>query len=82
MNVVIRDIGNSKGIIIPTHALKEAGIGKEASLRVEENCIIVQATAHPRAGWLEAIQKDPATDNEPIFMDGLDEDETTKEWTW
>jgi antitoxin component of MazEF toxin-antitoxin module len=73
MNVVIRDIDNSKGIIITAHALKEAGIGSEANLRIEKNCITVQTSAHPRAGWFEAIQKDPTMNNDPVLMDGLDQ---------
>ncbi len=82
MNVVIREIGNSKGIIIPATALKEAGIDKMADMRVEDGCIIVEAINHPRANWVEAIQADPPEDNEPVFMDGVEDTDLAEEWTW
>ncbi len=43
MNVVIREIGNSKGIIIPATTLKEAGIDKMVDMRVKDGCIILEA---------------------------------------
>lgn len=82
MNVVIREIGNSKGIIIPASVLKEAGIGKVADMRVEDDCIIVQAAKDPRVGWLEAIQKDPPDEDEPVFMDGVEDADLVEDWTW
>ena len=82
MNVVIRDIGNSKGLIIPTHALKEAGIGKMADMQVKDDCIIVKAVKHPRANWLTAIQNDPPKVADLVFMDGVDDPELLEEWTW
>jgi len=81
MNVVIREIGNSKGIIIPASVLKEAGIGKVADMHVEDDCIIVQAAKNPRAGWLEAIQKDPP-DDETVFMDDALDADLEEDWTW
>ena len=82
MNVVIREIGNSKGIIIPASVLKEAGIGRVVDMRVEDDCIIVQAAKDPRAGWLEAIQKDPPDEDESVFMDGIEDADLEEDWTW
>ncbi len=82
MDVVIRDIGNSKGLIIPTHALKEAGISEIADMQVKDNCIIVKAVAHPRANWLTAIENDPPDENAQVFMDSVDDPEILEEWTW
>ncbi|GJL50970.1 AbrB/MazE/SpoVT family DNA-binding domain-containing protein [Candidatus Nitrospira salsa] len=82
MNVVVRDIGNSKGIIIPTHALKEAGIGKIADLHVKDDCIIVKAVKHPRADWLDAIQQDPPEEHEPVFMEGVEDLHIMEDWEW
>lgn len=82
MNVVIREIGNSKGIIIPASVLKEAGIGKVVDMCVEDDCIIVKAAKDPRAGWLEAIQKDPPEENESVFMDGIEDADLVEDWTW
>ena len=63
IHVVIREIGISKGIIIPATALKEAGIDKIADMCVENGCIIVETINHPRANWVEAIQADPPEDH-------------------
>lgn len=82
MNVVIRDIGNSKGIIIPLHALKEVGIGKVADMHVEKDCIIVKAVKHPRADWLKAIHNDPPAGHEPVFLDGVEDADLMGEWEW
>ena len=82
MNVIIRAIGNSRGVIIPANALKEAGIDKVANIRVEDDCIILKAVKRPRSGWLDAIRQDPPRDNEPVFMDGVDDSDLLEEWTW
>ncbi len=82
MKVTIREIGNSKGLIIPTHALKEAGIGKIADMLVTDEGIIVRTVDHPRANWLEAIQNDPPKESERVFMDGIEDPELLEEWTW
>lgn len=80
MNVFIRDIGNSKGIILPNYALKVAGIGKVVDMQVKKDCIVLKAAKHPRAAWLDAIHSDPPAENEPIFLDGVDD--TMDEWQW
>ena len=82
MNVVIRDIGNSKGIILPNYALKVVGIGKMADMQVKKDCIVLKAANHPRADWLEAIHLDPPADYEPVFLDGIDDADTMEEWQW
>ncbi len=82
MNVTVRAIGNSKGIIIPAKALRDAGISKEADLIVEEGQIILKAKKHARRDWLLAINADPPDKEELIFMDGIEDDDLIDEWTW
>lgn len=82
MSVTVRAIGNSKGIIIPAKALRDAGINKEADLIVEEGQIILKAKGHPRKDWLSAIQADLPGKEELIFMDGIEDDDLIDEWTW
>ncbi len=82
MSVTVRAIGNSKGIIIPAKALRDAGINKEADLIVEEGQIILKAKEHPRKEWLCAINADPPDKEESIFMDGIEDDDLLDEWTW
>ena len=82
MDVVVRDIGNSKGVIIPLNALKEAGIDKKATLHVKNGHIILQATEHPRAGWAQAIRQDPPTPEDDLLVENIDDPELLEEWTW
>lgn len=82
MDVTVRAIGNSKGIIIPAKVLKEAGIHKEMDLIVEEGRIILKGKGHPRQDWLSAINADPPDKEEPVFMDGIEDDDLVDEWTW
>ena len=81
MDVAVREIGNSKGIIIPAKTLREVGVGKVADLRVADGCIVIKAKEHPRDGWLKAIQNDPPSENEPVFMDGVEDAELLEDWT-
>ena len=82
MDVAVRAVGNSKGIIIPAKALREAGIGKVADLSIEKGCIVIRAKKHPREDWLEAIQNDPPEKEEAVFMDGVEDAELLEGWTW
>ena len=82
MTVVVRAVGNSKGIIIPAKTLREAGIGKIADLSVEEGCIVIRSKKHPREDWLEAIQSDPPEKEESVFMDGIEDPDLLDNWTW
>ena len=83
MNTNIRNIGNSQGVIIPAAILSQLGIEGQVDMRVEGSRIILEAVKrHPRDGWEEAILKDPPSDNEPVFMDGIEDDDTMVDWTW
>lgn len=82
MDIAIREIGNSKGIIIPALALKQAGIQKIADMQVKDGCIILKAVHQTRKGWLDQIHKDPPDQNETVFMEGAEDKELLEEWTW
>ena len=78
MNITIRDIGNSKGVILPSTALKQAGITDVADLSVAGDTIIIKAIQKPRHNWAEAINNDPADGD--IFADNLHNEDN--DWTW
>ena len=82
MNVDIRDIGNSKGVIIPSALLKEAGIKGSIDMSLKDGCIVLKPIQRPREKWAESIQKDPPSAEEEIFMDGIDDPELLEEWEW
>ena len=81
MEIQIRDIGNSKGVIIPAKFLKEAGIKKLADIELKDKQIILKASKEPRKNWLENIQKDPPSKNDDSLNDVFDE-ELMEDWQW
>ena len=61
MQVPIRAIGNSRGIVIPKPLLAQAGLNTAVELTVEDGNIVLRkpadrATAHARDGWAAAAQ--------------------------
>lgn len=83
MTTSIRDIGNSKGIILPKSILTQCDIGKDVSIEVKHNSIIITATQKPkRKGWEKALKKWQKT--EMMFWCSPDVfiDENTEDWTW
>jgi antitoxin MazE len=50
------DIGNSKGVIIPSGFLKECFIENEITIEVKNNTIIISPD-NKRKGWAEAFKK-------------------------
>lgn len=79
----IRNIGNSKGVILPQSFLKQCFIENEINIEVKGNTIVISpANEHKRKGWAEAFREMAKTgDNELIIPDTF-EDEDTNEWTW
>jgi antitoxin MazE len=58
MRIVIRRIGNSKGIIIPNAMLAQLGLDQDAEVSVENGAIVIRAPARPvREGWAEACKE-------------------------
>jgi len=79
MELSLRKIGNSKGLIIPSNLLKETGIKDRINVRIEDNALIIEARKQPREGWEDAIKRLGAP--EPIRADfpNIFDDE---DWTW
>jgi antitoxin MazE len=82
MNVNIRNIGNSKGVIIPAALLKQVGINDSVDMIVDGDSIIMKAKAHPRDGWEEEFLNDPPSKEEGVFMGDIFEEHLIKDWNW
>ncbi len=77
----ITKIGNSKGVIIPAHLLKQCGFENEISIEIKEESLIISKAKKPRDGWEQAFAKADSRTGEFIMDDifnGFDRDE----WTW
>lgn len=78
IDVSIRDIGNSKGIIIPKQYLEAFGYEKKAILEVDskEKTFTLHLPDSPRKGWVEALKNHPPvelTPDEEAWLDFEDE---------
>lgn len=57
IQVPLRQIGNSKGIVIPKPLLAQAGLEDAVHLSVEGDAIVLRRSPKgPREGWAEAAR--------------------------
>lgn len=83
MTTSIRNIGNSKGIILPKNILDQCDIGKDVSIEVKHNSIIITATPKPkRKGWEKAFKEMAENGDDALAMPDIFNDENTDDWTW
>jgi len=71
MEITIRSIGNSKGVVLPKPLLAQAGLEDEthADITVEGGAIVLRAPAKPvRAGWSQAAQAVAEQDEDTLLM--------------
>ena len=58
MEVTIRKMGNSQGVLIPKPILAQLGLEGTADLQVRNGVIEIRALRrNPRAGWAEDAQR-------------------------
>ncbi len=82
MEVDIVKIGNSKGIRLPASILKQCGIDKKVTIKINGNTISITPLVTPRKGWAEAFAKASTRiheDDPVIYEDSLDL-ETLEAW--
>jgi antitoxin MazE len=69
MHVTIRQIGNSRGFVIPKPVLAQLGLEGEAEMTVEGGALVLRRPALPvRAGWAEASQSVAADGDDALVM--------------
>ncbi|MGY8767403.1 MAG: AbrB/MazE/SpoVT family DNA-binding domain-containing protein [Pirellulales bacterium] len=81
MKTSITKIGNSKGIIIPAHLLKQCELTEKVSLEVKDQTLIISNAKSPRQGWEEAFVRAGAGDEELLADEFINEFDQG-EWTW
>jgi antitoxin MazE len=71
MQIKLRPIGNSQGIVIPKPILSQLGLADsaEAEMTVERNALVVRriATAR-RSGWAEAARNIAAAGDDTLVL--------------
>ncbi|MDH5587946.1 MAG: AbrB/MazE/SpoVT family DNA-binding domain-containing protein [Nitrospirota bacterium] len=81
MKSSVTKIGNSKGVIIPSHLLKQCGFTKEVSLEIKNDTLVISKAKKPREGWAEAFMEAGAGDEELLIND-VNNDFDQDEWVW
>lgn len=83
MEANIINVGNSKGIIIPSKFLKLLGLHKKVNIDIEDDKIVIkQASKTIRKDWDELFVKANSMDDTEILIPDVFEDESFEEWTW
>jgi antitoxin MazE len=58
MEVAIRKMGNSQGVLIPKPVLAQVGLGASADLQVRDGVIEIRPVRrNPREGWAEDARR-------------------------
>ena len=71
MQVAIRTIGNSKGVVLPKPFLTQVGLENDtcAEIKVDGNTIILhKPIKNVRAGWAQAAQTVAANGDDALVM--------------
>ena len=70
MNVTIRQIGNSQGVVIPKPLLAQLGLeGGVAEMSIEGGALVLRKPAEPaRTGWAAAAQKIAQQGDDALVM--------------
>ena len=80
MRVAIRQIGNSKGVIIPASFLAETGLQDEVEMSLFNHSIIIAPVKeNPRQGWFDGYNAADDQDGWDGFVALPGEED---EWEW
>lgn len=83
MKTVIRAMGNSQGVILPKHVLKQAGFARDDVIEIEVREAVVilrRPRPEPRAGWAEAAKSIAATGEEREWTGFANAGDEALEW--
>ena len=78
MRTSLRQVGNSRGIIIPAALLAACEMSDEVDIRLEGKSLVIDSVKSPRAGWFKGYQAD--ADFEPLAA--LPLEDGCEEWVW
>lgn len=82
MQVSIRKIGNSQGVLIPKPVLAQVGLDDVAELRVNNGVIEIRpAKRNPREGWARDSQRvAEAGDDALVWPEFVNDDDRDLVW--
>jgi antitoxin MazE len=85
MLTTVRQIGNSRGVLIPAAFLDSCQIEDKVDMELQNGQIIIKAVHQsPRTGWFDNVVSSPSVQNaellETLEWDSLASDDS--EWVW
>jgi antitoxin MazE len=79
MQITLRKIGNSRGVIIPSAIIEQLHIENEVEMIIQDGCLLLKPSDALRKGWFDGY--DPDKDVEPLSeMKALDSEQ--EDWEW
>jgi len=79
MQTILRKIGNSRGIIIPSSIIEQLHIESEVDMNIEDGALVLKPVNTPRKGWFDNYN--PSEDVEPLSeMQDLESEQ--EDWQW
>jgi antitoxin MazE len=82
MEVTLRKMGNSKGVLIPKPILAQVGLEGSADLQVRDGVIEIRPIRpNPRDGWAEDARRLAAQgDDAPVWPEVANEGDDKRVW--
>jgi antitoxin MazE len=82
MKTTIIQIGNSKGIILPSAMLRRLRLSLKSAVNMSLSGEHIVIAAEPRQGWAEAAKNAHKTGGDKLLVPDVFEDEKFEDWTW
>jgi antitoxin MazE len=83
MNTRIRQIGNSKGVIIPANFLSQTGIVDSVDIGINNKSIVITPVRKQlRAGWFDSVDEFDNKLDVDFWQDFVDNDIESKDLSW
>ena len=79
MQTALRQIGNSRGVIIPAPIIEQLNLDQPIEMLVQDGALLIKPSENPRAGWFEGY--DPLNDDQPL-ANMVDLETEQEDWTW
>lgn len=79
MHTMLRKIGNSRGVIIPSAVIEQLHIENEVEMIVQDGVLLLKPSNSLRKGWFDNY--DPAKDVE-LFSEMKELDSELEDWEW
>ncbi len=79
MKSTLRQIGNSRGIIIPAPLLAECEIEDEIELTVENGRLVISPIKPARSGWFDHYKPEQ---DKAVWAEMVDTPKEQEDWQW